>query len=182
MLWINEVEMVDSVDDFKPSRSIVGNHFPKFEMLDAKNCFCFEQDHAEFLLQEKGQSGGTESSERGSVPSRKTDRLHDLQVTGAHDAVLDCADLFSVTLRGQNRWNLNRFYGRVKKSWDQSDEYDSDKLRSVMITSEKAKVHRSEKFMSKILISAVRTPQNLRIGLRRRLKDKSDAPAETRGY
>ena len=36
MLWIKEVEMVDSVDDLKSSRSIQGYHFPDFEMLDAK--------------------------------------------------------------------------------------------------------------------------------------------------
>ena len=36
MLWIKEVEMVDSVDDLKSSRSINGTHFLKFEMLDAR--------------------------------------------------------------------------------------------------------------------------------------------------
>ena len=37
MLWIKEVEMVDSVDDFKSSRSIQGyTHFPNFGMLDAR--------------------------------------------------------------------------------------------------------------------------------------------------
>ena len=37
MLWIKEVEMVDSVDDLKSSRSIQGCfHFPNFEMLDAR--------------------------------------------------------------------------------------------------------------------------------------------------
>ena len=36
MLWIKEVEMVDSVDDLKSSRSIKGAHFPNFEMLDAR--------------------------------------------------------------------------------------------------------------------------------------------------
>ena len=36
MLWIKEVEMVDSVDDRKSSRSIQSKtHFPNFEMLDA---------------------------------------------------------------------------------------------------------------------------------------------------
>ena len=74
------MEMVDSVDDLKTSRSIKGAHFPNFEMLDAKISTGFEQDHPEFLLQEKkSQSGGTECSERGSVPSRKTDRLRDLR-------------------------------------------------------------------------------------------------------
>ena len=36
MLWIKVVEMVDSVDDLKSSRSIKGKDFPKFEMLDAR--------------------------------------------------------------------------------------------------------------------------------------------------
>ena len=36
MLWIKEVELVDSVDDLKSSRSIRGTHGPDFEVLDAK--------------------------------------------------------------------------------------------------------------------------------------------------
>ena len=72
--------MVDSVDELKSSRSIEGKDFPNFEMLDAKIASALQQDHPEFLLQGKGQSGGTESSERGSVSSRKTDRLHDLRL------------------------------------------------------------------------------------------------------
>ena len=36
MLWIKEVEMVESVDDLKSSRSIRRTHGPDFEVLDAK--------------------------------------------------------------------------------------------------------------------------------------------------
>ena len=36
MLWIKEVEMVESVDDLKSPRSIRGTHGPDFEVLDAK--------------------------------------------------------------------------------------------------------------------------------------------------
>ena len=36
MLWIKEVEMVDSVDDLKSSLSIRGISMPIFEALDAK--------------------------------------------------------------------------------------------------------------------------------------------------
>ena len=36
MLWIKEVEMVESVDDLKSSRSIRGTQGPDFEVLDAK--------------------------------------------------------------------------------------------------------------------------------------------------
>ena len=35
-LWIKEVEMVDSLDELKSSRSICGEDCPNFEMLDAK--------------------------------------------------------------------------------------------------------------------------------------------------
>ena len=35
-LWIKEVEMVDSLDELKSSRSVYGKDFPNFEMLDAK--------------------------------------------------------------------------------------------------------------------------------------------------
>ena len=36
MLWIKEVEMVESVDDLKSSRSIKGTPEPDFEVLDAR--------------------------------------------------------------------------------------------------------------------------------------------------
>ena len=36
MLWIKEVEMVDSMDELKSSRSVAGNNFSNFEKLDAK--------------------------------------------------------------------------------------------------------------------------------------------------
>ena len=36
MLWINEVEMVDSLDESEYSRSVAEKIFPNFEMLDAK--------------------------------------------------------------------------------------------------------------------------------------------------
>ena len=36
MLWIKDVEMVDSLEELKSSRSVSGKNFPNFEMLDAK--------------------------------------------------------------------------------------------------------------------------------------------------
>ena len=35
-LWINEVEMGDSLDELESSRSVAGKNFPTFDMLDAK--------------------------------------------------------------------------------------------------------------------------------------------------
>ena len=36
VLWIKEVEMVDSSEELKSSRSASGYNFPNFEMLDAR--------------------------------------------------------------------------------------------------------------------------------------------------
>ena len=44
-----------------------------------ESCFCSEQDHPEFPIQEEDQSRGTESPGGGPVSMRKTDRFHDLR-------------------------------------------------------------------------------------------------------
>ena len=36
MLWIKEVEMVVSLEELKSSRSVSGNNFPNFELLDVR--------------------------------------------------------------------------------------------------------------------------------------------------
>ena len=84
MLWIREVEMVDSLEELKSSRSASGKNFPNFGMLDAEDCFCIEKDHPEFPIQEEGQSRGTESPDRRLVSTRKTDRLHDLRLLSSY--------------------------------------------------------------------------------------------------
>ena len=53
--------------------------------------------------------------------------------------------------------------------------------RRVQISKATVRDASSEGFMSEILMSAARTLRDLRIGLRKRLSDKSDVPAETRG-
>ena len=93
------------------------------------------------------------------------------------DHVERCTTI-GLRISGHSRQNLYRF---SRKSTNQFDEHDSQKPRSVMQTSEKTKVRRSEQFQSKFLISAVRTIWNLRTDLRRRLQDRSDVSAETRG-
>ena len=80
ILWIKEVEMFDSLEKLKSSRSVSGKNFPNFEMLDAKIASALKKDHPEFPIQEEGQSRGTECQERRPVSTRKTDRVHDLQL------------------------------------------------------------------------------------------------------
>ena len=67
-----------------------------------EDCVCSGQDHPEFLPQGKGQSGGTESLSKKDRFLRGRHIAYMIyyyfRVTGAHDAVLDYADLFSITL------------------------------------------------------------------------------------
>ena len=78
-------------------------------------------------------------------------------VTKVQWLLLKMCDSWVAYFRTQSRRNLYRFFGRAHKSWDQFDENDSQKLRSVRRTSEKTKVHRWIKYKSKFSISAVPT-------------------------
>ena len=73
--------------------------------------------------------------------------------------------------------SLQRFCAREQTYWNQSDVFDSLKPCYVMLTFE-TRIHRSEWFAQVILISATPTPQNLRIGLKKRRNGKSDVPRE----
>ena len=59
ILWILEVEMVNSVDELKSSCSIeVITAFSRCRIARREDCISLEQDYPEFQFQEKGQSGG----------------------------------------------------------------------------------------------------------------------------
>ena len=116
VLWIKELEMVDSLDDFQSSRPIAGKNFPNFEMLDAKIAFGSEQDRPEFPIQEEFQSRGTESPKRGSVSSRKTDRFHDLRLLSSDWRLWHITRLCWFILGYSSRWR------RYKLGIRQSDE------------------------------------------------------------
>ena len=77
MLWIKKVEMVDSLDELKSSRSVIGKDFRILRCWTAKIASALN-DHSEFPVRKEGQPRGTESPERGPVPERETHRLHDL--------------------------------------------------------------------------------------------------------
>ena len=103
MLWIKEVEMVDSVDDLNTSQSIGGRRLPNFEMLDAKIASALEEDHHEPLLQEECQSGGGRGPNGRPIAPWKTDCVHDLRILSGNwstcKLVLDYSDLCRITSR-----------------------------------------------------------------------------------
>ena len=78
MLRIKEVEMVDSMEELKSSRSVAGKKFRNFEMLDAKIASALDKIIQNSNFKKKVSLEGTEGPKRGLVPTRKTDRFHDL--------------------------------------------------------------------------------------------------------
>ena len=92
VLWIKEVEMVDSLDESESSRSNAGKNFPNFEMLDARIASALKN-----VIQ------NSHIKEKVSLEDHKEDQflrgrqiafmIYDyFRVTGAHDTVLDYAD------------------------------------------------------------------------------------------
>ena len=91
-----------------------GKNFLRFRDVRRENCLCSEQAHPEFPIQEEGQSRGRAQKEDRFLQGRQIAfMIYDyFRVTGAHDTVLDYADLFSVSLRDDNIQEFD-------KSWDE---------------------------------------------------------------
>ena len=105
MLWIKEVKMVDSLDELKSSRSAYGKEFPNFEMLDAKIASALNKiiQNSQFKKKVSLEEQKAQKEYRILQGRQIAFMIYDyFRVIGAHDTVLDYADLFSVTLRDDN--------------------------------------------------------------------------------
>ena len=80
MLWIKEVEMVDSADDLKSSCSVKGIRMPDFLVLDAKIASALNRIIHNTQFKRKVSLEEQKAQKRGPFPSWKTDRLPDLRV------------------------------------------------------------------------------------------------------
>ena len=69
------------------------NSWSRLWVARRENCFSTELNHPEYPLQEKGQSGGNESSQRRPFPSRKTDCLLVLRLLPGHWSQWFCREL-----------------------------------------------------------------------------------------
>ena len=111
MLWIKEVEMVDSLEDLKKSSlSIKGENFPNFEMLDARIPSALNRiiQNSNFKKNVSLEEQKTQKEDRFLRGRQIAYMIYDyFWVTGAYDTVLDCADLFSITLRNDNVQEFN---------------------------------------------------------------------------
>ena len=84
MLWIKEVEMIDSLQELKSSRLVCGKNFPNFEMLDVKIASALKKIKQNSYFKKKVSLEEQKAQKRGPVSTRKTDRFHDLQLLSSH--------------------------------------------------------------------------------------------------
>ena len=106
MLWIKEVEMVDSVDDLKSSRCIQGyTHFPNFEVLDAKIASALNRiiHNKRFKKKVSLEEQKAQKEDRFLRGRQIAYMIYDyFRDTGTHDTILDYDDLFTITLRNDD--------------------------------------------------------------------------------
>ena len=105
MLWIKEVEIVDSVDDLKSSSSVRGIRMPDFEVLDARIASALNSiiHHSHFKRRVSLEEQTAQKQDR-FLRGRQIAYLicEYFRVTGANDSVENYADLFTVGLRNDD--------------------------------------------------------------------------------
>ena len=92
VLWIKEVEMVESVDDLETSQSIGGHGFPNFEMLDAKIASALKKiiTNPFFKKRVSLEEQKAQMQDRFLRGRQVACMIYEyFRVTGAHEAVFD---------------------------------------------------------------------------------------------
>ena len=105
MLWINEVEMVESVDDLKSSRSITGTPGPDFELLDARIASALNKiiQNTRFKKRVSLEDMKAHKEDRFLRGRQIAYLIYEyFRVTGANDSVENYADLFTIVLRNDD--------------------------------------------------------------------------------
>ena len=105
MLWIKEVEMVDSVDDLKSSCSVRGIRMPDFEVLDARIASALNRiiHNSHFKRKISLEEQKAQKEDRFLRGRQIAFLIYEyFRVTGANDSVENCADLFTIALRNDD--------------------------------------------------------------------------------
>ena len=105
MLWIKEVEMVDSVDDLKSSLSVRGIRMPDFEVLDAKTASALNRiiHNSHFKRRVSLEEQKAQKEDRFLRGRQIAYLIYEyFRVTGANDSVENYADLFTIALRNDD--------------------------------------------------------------------------------
>ena len=105
MPWIKEVEMVESVDDLKPSCSIRGAHGPNFELLDARIASALNKNiqNTRFKKKVSVEEMKAQKEDRFFRGRQIAYLIYEyFRDTGANDSVENYVDLFTVVLRNDD--------------------------------------------------------------------------------
>ena len=105
MHWIKEVEMVDSVDDFKSSSSVRGIRMPDFEVLDARIASALNRiiHNSHFKRKISLEEQKAQKEDRFLRGRQIAYLIYEyFRVTGANDSVENYADLFTFSLRNDD--------------------------------------------------------------------------------
>ena len=105
MLWIKDVEMVDSVDDLKSSCSIRGIRTPDFEVLDAKIASALNRiiHNTRFKRRISLEEQKAQKLDRFLRGRQIAYLLYEyFRVVGPNDSVENYADLFTIGLRNDD--------------------------------------------------------------------------------
>ena len=105
MLWIKEVEMVESVDYLKSSCSIRGIRTPDFEVLDAKIASALNRiiQNTRFKKKVGLEEQKAQKEDRFLRGRQIAFMIYDnFWITGANDSVENYADLFTIVLRNDD--------------------------------------------------------------------------------
>ena len=105
MQWIEEVEMVDSVDDLRSSSSTRGISMPNFEVLDARIASALNKiiHSSQFKRRVSLEEQKAQKEDRFLRGSQIAYLIYDqIRVTGSHDSVENYTDLFTISLRNDD--------------------------------------------------------------------------------
>ena len=105
MQWIKEVELVDSVDDFKSSSSTRGIQMPKFEVLDARIASALNKiiHNSHFKRRISLEEQEAQKQDRFLRGRQIAYLIYEyFRVTRANDSVENYADLFTIGLRNDD--------------------------------------------------------------------------------
>ena len=105
MLWIKEVEMVESVDDLKSSCSVRGIRMPDFEVLVVEIASALNRiiHNTRFKRKVSLEEQEAQKEDRFLRGKRIAYLIYEyFRVTGANDSVENYADLFAIVLRNDD--------------------------------------------------------------------------------
>ena len=104
VLWIKEVEMVESVDDLTSSCSVRGIRMPNFEVLDARIASALNRIIHNTQSKTKVSLEEQKAQKRGQFPSWKADRLHGLPILPGHWGQRFCRESCKPVYNCSSKW------------------------------------------------------------------------------